>query len=63
MAKLKPIITTLLVTLASYCISITFITWALPPGQVSIPHLAIGFSAGTLACLTFKTSSPSNTTT
>ena len=59
----RTIAATILATIACYFLAITFLTWALPPGQVSIPHLAVGLFTGLLAYLMFNPSAPLNVTT
>lgn len=59
----RTITTTLLATIACYCLAISFLTWALPPGQVSIPPLTVGILTGALAYLAFKTPSRLDPTT
>lgn len=59
MRLLQSIILALLALIAGYCLSVTIVSWAVPPGEVSIPILIIGVVSAVLAGLYVKSAPPS----
>ena len=54
MRLLQSIILALLALIAGYCLSVTIVSWAVPPGEVSIPILIIGVVSAVFAGLYLK---------
>lgn len=54
MRLLQSIILALLALIAGYCLTVTIVSWAVPPGEVPIPTLIVGVVATVLAGLYVK---------
>lgn len=51
MRLLQSIILALLALIAGYCLAVTIVSWAVPPGEISIPIFITGAVAAVLAGL------------